>query len=57
MSAAPVIMAIRRRAARLGAPLGGTTLGGHQGLEVFASGVITPPKAGGGGGLNLSFQF
>ena len=29
---------------------GGTTVGGHQGLEVLASCVITPPKAGGGGG-------
>jgi hypothetical protein len=34
----------------LGAPFGGTTVGGHQGLEVLASWVITPPKAGGGGG-------
>jgi hypothetical protein len=34
----------------LGAPFGGTTVGGHQGLEVLASWVITPPKAGGAGG-------
>src|SRR6266704_3068560 len=34
----------------LGAPLGGTTLGGHQVFESVASSLITPPNAGGGGG-------
>src|SRR5271165_2058559 len=34
----------------LGARLGGTTVGGHQGVDVVASSVILPPKAGGGGG-------
>src|SRR5450432_3323706 len=34
----------------LGAPLGGTTLGGHQGFEVAAFSVITPPNFGGGDG-------
>ena len=33
-----------------GAPLGGTTDGGHYGLESLASSLITPPKFGGGGG-------
>src|SRR5262245_3283256 len=33
-----------------GAPLGGTTLGGHQGFEFFASSLISPPNIGGDGG-------
>src|SRR5512135_1567426 len=33
-----------------GAPLGGTTVGGHHGFESFASSFITPPNFGGGGG-------
>src|SRR5208282_4913687 len=35
----------------LGAPLGGTTRGGHQGLESLALSLITPPNFGGGGGI------
>src|SRR5271165_145057 len=35
----------------LGAPLGGTTRGGHQGVESLASSLITPPNLGGGGGI------
>src|SRR5512135_2539282 len=34
----------------LGAPLGGTTVGGHQGFESLAFSLITPPNFGGGGG-------
>src|SRR5271167_810940 len=34
----------------LGAPLGGTMRGGHQGLESLAVSLITPPNFGGGGG-------
>src|ERR1700723_2937292 len=34
----------------LGAPLGGTMRGGHQGLESKALCLITPPSCGGGGG-------
>ena len=34
----------------LGAPLGGTTRGGHQGLESLELSLITPPNFGGGGG-------
>src|SRR5450631_2113646 len=34
----------------LGAPLGGTMRGGHQGLESSALSLITPPNFGGGGG-------
>ena len=34
----------------LGAPLGGTTRGAHQGLELSASFLTTPPKGGSGGG-------
>src|SRR5262249_32377578 len=34
----------------LGAPLGGTTRGGHHGLEFLASRLIVPPNVGGGGG-------
>src|SRR5271169_5026475 len=34
----------------LGAPLGGTTRGGHQGVESLASSLMTPPNFGGGGG-------
>src|SRR5512141_2142490 len=37
----------------LGAPLGGTTCGGHQGLESLAFGLITPPNFCGGGGSCL----
>src|SRR5664279_5816058 len=35
----------------LGAPLGGTTRGGHQGLESVALSLITPPNFWGGGGI------
>src|SRR5271169_1223586 len=35
----------------LGAPLGGTTRGGHQGVESLALSLITPPNFGGGGGI------
>src|SRR4029077_21236356 len=34
----------------LGAPLGGTTVGGHHGLESLALSLITPPNFGSGGG-------
>ena len=34
----------------LGAPLGGTMRGGHQGVEFRASSLITPPNFGAGGG-------
>src|SRR5271166_1581622 len=34
----------------LGAPLGGTMRGGHQGVESLAVSLITPPNFGGGGG-------
>src|SRR6476469_2775608 len=34
----------------LGAPLGGTTVGGHHGLESTALSLITPPNFGSGGG-------
>src|SRR6266404_1591243 len=34
----------------LGAPLGGTRRGGHQGLESLALSLITPPNFGGGAG-------
>src|SRR5213079_1580332 len=34
----------------LGAPLGGTTRGGHQVFESLALSLITPPNFGGGGG-------
>src|SRR6266436_6086868 len=34
----------------LGAPLGGTTVGGHHGLESTAVSLITPPNFGSGGG-------
>src|SRR5689334_11401488 len=37
----------------LGAPLGGTMRGGHQGLESAALGLISPPNCGGGGGSCL----
>src|SRR5262245_24798235 len=33
-----------------GAPLGGTTRGGHQGFDCSASSLITPPNFGSGGG-------
>ena len=33
-----------------GASFGGTTRGGHQGVDCSASSLITPPKAGAGGG-------
>src|SRR4029453_18292178 len=39
---------MRRR--MLGAPLGGTTVGGHHGLESGAVSLITPPNFGSGGG-------
>src|SRR5208282_65127 len=34
----------------LGAPLGGTTRGGHHGVESLASSLMTPPNFGGGAG-------
>src|SRR5437016_4633804 len=34
----------------LGAPLGGTTVGGHQGFDSVAFSLITPPNLGSGGG-------
>src|SRR5258708_7358709 len=34
----------------LGAPLGGTTRGGHQGFDSDAFSLITPPNSGSGGG-------
>src|SRR5438132_10191370 len=34
----------------LGAPFGGTMLGGHHGLESVAFSLITPANIGGGGG-------
>src|ERR1700690_485560 len=34
----------------LGAPFGGTTRGGHQGVESLALSLITPPNFGGGAG-------
>ena len=34
----------------MGAPLGGTTRGGHQVFESLAVSLITPPNFGGGGG-------
>ena len=37
----------------LGAPLGGTTRGGHQGVDSSAVSLITPPNCGGGGGSCL----
>src|SRR5664279_3174247 len=37
----------------LGAPLGGTTRGGHQDVESVAASLITPPNFGGGGGICL----
>src|SRR5450755_1890513 len=37
----------------LGAPFGGTTRGGHQGLESLALSLITPPNLVGGGGSCL----
>src|SRR5271156_2604855 len=37
----------------LGAPLGGTILGGHQGVESLALSLITPPNFGGGDGICL----
>src|SRR5215831_5936909 len=37
----------------LGAPLGGTTVGGQYGLESFASMLIVPPNGAGGGGRYL----
>src|SRR5207249_12184423 len=35
----------------LGAPLGGTTRGGHHGLESVAASLITPRNGIGGGGI------
>src|SRR4029453_18771696 len=37
----------------LGAPLGGTTVGGQYGLESTAVSLITPPNLGWGGGFCL----
>src|SRR5271165_83299 len=37
----------------LGAPLGGTTRGGHQGVDSLALSLITPPNFGGSGGICL----
>src|SRR5208282_259685 len=37
----------------LGAPLGGTTRGGHHGVESLALSLITPPKGSDGGGSCL----
>ena len=37
----------------LGAPLGGTTRGGHHGFESEAFSLITPPNFGSGGGSCL----
>ena len=37
----------------LGAPLGGTIVGGHHGLESLVS-LIVPPNFGGGGGRALA---
>src|SRR5271167_1295688 len=37
----------------LGAPFGGTTVGGHQGVDSVAFSLITPPNAGSGGGSCL----
>src|SRR5215468_9902001 len=37
----------------LGAPFGGTTVGGQYGLESLASKLITPPKGGCGDGRYL----
>ena len=37
----------------LGAPLGGTTRGGHHGFDWSASSLITPPNFGAGGGSCL----
>src|SRR5262245_4330438 len=37
----------------LGAPLGGTTVGGQYGLESLASMLIVPPNGAGGGGRYL----
>ena len=34
----------------MGAPLGGTTVGGQYGLESLASRLIVPPNGAGGGG-------
>ncbi len=34
----------------LGAPLGGTTRGAHQGFDCAAFSLITPPNSGSGGG-------
>ncbi len=35
----------------LGAPFGGTTRGGHQGVESLTLSLITPPNGIGGGGI------
>src|ERR1039457_6979043 len=37
----------------LGAPLGGTTRGGHQGVDSVAFSLITPPNAGSGAGSSF----
>ena len=40
----------------LGAPLGGTTVGGHQTFDSFSTGLISPPNFGGTGGRALDFS-
>ncbi len=40
----------------LGAPFGGTTRGGHQGVDSEAFSLITPPNAGSGGGSCLPLR-
>src|SRR5438094_7780934 len=42
-----------RMSSTLGAPLGGTTRGGHQGFDSAAVCLISPPKFGGTGGRAL----
>src|SRR5438270_14059581 len=41
----------------LGAPLGGTIVGGQYGLESTAVSLITPPNCGSGGGICLPSAF
>jgi hypothetical protein len=36
-----------------GAPFGGTTAGGQQGLDSLALRLITPPKSGGADGIDF----
>src|SRR5215469_6334889 len=42
-----------RMSRMLGAPLGGTTRGAHQGLDWSAFSLVTPPNFGSGGGSCL----